>query len=293
MITIPSSNYHTVKTDLLEACSLHYLTLGDPEKPVVFCAHALTCIAHDFDYLANALAEDFYVISVDMPGRGHSSNLNNPEQYDNATYLHYCFALLEHLGIERVHWVGSSMGGMMGMLACMMKQELIQSLMLNDVGKILAREGLEDIFLYIKGRKDATTDRAAFEAQIRENYKACNFTNEDHWQHFFNHRVKQNANGEYQLRYDPAIMASFRAQAETMDKIDDVSLEPLWDTVACPTLIFRGAESLLFRESTALSMRDDDGKDVTLHQWEGVGHMPNLMEKEQTDIVREWLLMQR
>lgn len=84
----------TLKPDFLPACSMHYLAYGDSSNPVVFCVHGLTSVAHEFDYIAAALKDDFYVIAPDMPGRGKSSHLEHADDYNNLNYMHYCFALL-------------------------------------------------------------------------------------------------------------------------------------------------------------------------------------------------------
>lgn len=291
MITDIQSNYHTVKTEHLEACSLHYLTAGDPKNPAVLCVHGLTCVAHDFDYLADALKDQFYVIAPDMPGRGHSSHLNDPLHYDNGNYLHYCLALLEHLGISQVHWVGASMGGMIGMLGCTMYPDLIKSLMLNDVGKILSKEGLERIFQYVGQSKEAESNEA-FEALLREDFVEFGVENDEIWRQVFTHRVKKDTNDRYVLRCDPTVTAPLLAQAEEMASFTDISLEDIWTPVQCPVLLHRGESSTLLSKETAESMRDDDGKDVTFHTYPNCGHMPNMMETEQTDAIRTWLLKQ-
>ncbi len=280
-----------ITLDGLEPVTLHYLTYGTPNKPVVFCAHALTCNAHDFDYLAAALAEEFYVVAVDMPGRGKSSHLGEKAHYTNDNHLRWAFALLDHLKIERVHWVGASMGGIMGMMACAERPALVASLMLNDVGSVLAKEGLAEIANY-SGKPLPVGNNTALEAQLKENFAPFAFSKEEYWQHFFTHRVYVHEDGIYMLRNDAAIVAPLRDMVLVMEEVQDISLEPFWDAVQCPVLLFRGAESLLLRADTAQTMAEKEDAQVTLHTFPGVGHMPNLREEDQITIVREWLQMQ-
>ncbi len=285
------NNSHTItlKPDFLPACSVHYLTYGNPENPAVFCVHGLTCVAHDFDYLANALKDDFYVIAPDMPGRGKSSHLENAEDYNNLNHMHYCLALLDALEISQVHWVGASMGGIIGLMVAMERPELLKTLFLGDVGKVLAKEGLMEIFANVSDAPKAQNN-AELEANMKAAYAQFNFTKDEYWQHFYAHRIRINEKGEHRLRIDPKILQPFKAQAGL--KIDDVSLEAFWTAVNCPVLIFRGAESRLLRHDTAVEMTKEK-TNVTLHEFEHVGHMPNLMEKEQVTIISEWLLMHR
>jgi pimeloyl-ACP methyl ester carboxylesterase len=284
-----TSNRRTIAPDFLPPCSLHYLTAGNPANPVVFCVHGLTCVAHDFDYLARVLSDDFYIIAPDMPGRGDSDHLDKAEDYNNYHHMLYCLALLDALNIQRVHWVGASMGGIIGLMIAKEQPELLQTLFLGDVGSILAKEGLKEIFENVSSAPKVTTN-AEFEAAMKRTYAQFAFSKEEYWQHFFRHRVRINAQGQYRLRLDPKIMLPFKAQAAL--SIEDVSLMEYWQAVPCPTLIFRGAESRLLRHDTALQMTVDK-PNVTLREFAGVGHMPNLMETEQIMLMHEWLLMHR
>ena len=290
----PLSQVFEVALPALEPVRIHYLTHGEPSRPAVLCIHGLTGNAHDFDFLAAALAEDFYVIAPDIPGRGLSSHLQHKEFYTNENYLRWILELLAHLDIACVHWVGASMGGILGMMACVGYPFMVRSLMLNDVGSVLAKEGLADIIRYTGGPRKPAADNAEFVRRMRENAAPFGLETEAEWEHFFTHRVVTDEHGQYQMRYDPAVVDPLTPLAEAgKGEIGDLDLGILWRAVHCPVLLFRGRHSLLLRQSTALAMRDEAEVDVTYHEIAGAGHMPSLMDKEQILIVHEWLKHQR
>lgn len=272
----------------LEPVHLHYLTYGNPANPAVYCLHGLSCNGHDFDYLAAPLAQDFFVIAPDMPGRGLSSHLSDPAGYTNDNHTTYSLALLDALGIEHVHWIGASMGGIMGMIACSWQPERIRTLTLNDVGHTLAAEGLEDIRCYT-GKSLPVGDNAALEARLRHSYSAFHFEQEAYWQHFFRSRIRVQADGTYTLRNDPGIIQPLLSLLEHVQEGEDVSLEALWSSVTCPVLLLRGEQSLLLRKDTAEAMRRQDSKRVTWHEILDTGHMPHLMNPHQTGLIHTWL----
>jgi pimeloyl-ACP methyl ester carboxylesterase len=288
----PSTQSHYVHLDVeyLEPVRLHYLTHGNKENPAVLCVHSLTGNAHDFDFLAHRLAEKYFVIAPDIPGRGLSSHLKNKEHYANEHYLRWTLDLLDHLDVTFVHWVGASMGGIMGMMACASYPFMIRSLMLNDVGSVLAKEGLQEIVRNTGQRSKAFPDNDHFEAHLRKTFSAFAFETEEQWQHFFKYRVKLNEQGKYVLLSDPHVVDSLRALAQAEGgHIDDIDLDMLWCAVMCPVLLFRGGKSLLLRRDTAKDMENTFGKDVTLHTFPKAGHMPNLMTDRQISIIHTWL----
>lgn len=287
------SHYVSLDVEYLEPVRLHYLTHGKKENPAVLCVHSLTGNAHDFDFLAHRLAEDYFVIVPDIPGRGLSTHLKNKEFYSNEHYLRWTLDLLDHLDVTFVHWVGASMGGIMGMMACASYPFMIRSLMLNDVGSVLAKEGLQDILRYTGQRSLPFPDNESFEAHLRENSAHFAFETEEQWQHFFKYRVKLNAQGRYEMLSDPAVVDSLRALALAQGgEVQDIDLEMLWCAVNCTVLLFRGGKSLLLRADTAKEMEATFGKDVTLHTFPKAGHMPNLMTESQISLIHTWLNQQ-
>jgi pimeloyl-ACP methyl ester carboxylesterase len=285
----PQSNFLKIKLSHLPEVQLHYLTYGNPALTPVFCVHGLSCNAYDFDFLARVLAQDYYVIAVDVVGRGLSSHFDNKDFYTNDHHLALCIELLAHLRITQpVHWVGASMGGIMGMMACFLYPDKIRSLMLNDVGAVLAKEGLAEIMQYLSN-KLPIGDNAKFEAAYRaQNEVNFGLRNEAHWQHFFRSRIYTDELGIWRLRGDFGVLKPMRELIG--ENPQDISLEALWLAVKCPVMIFRGENSQLLRHNDAVNMQNRNDILVELHEIAGVGHMPSLIPQAQTCIIHNWLL---
>lgn len=246
------------------------------------CVHGLTRNAGDFDFLADTLSSDYHVICPDMPGRGDSPWLEDKSQYNNVFFAQLMALLLQQLNAPPLHWVGTSMGGLIGMLLAATQPKLIKRLVLNDVGARIPAKALLRLRDYV-GKQMSFANRAAAEAALRVNHKPFGLTSEAEWQHLFDVSLRENNDGSVSLRYDPAIALPFQEAA-----VEDVDLWPIWELVKCPVLIIRGRESDLLEHDTAVQMQQSR-PDVTLVELEGIGHAPALYSPEQIGLVREWL----
>ena len=120
---------------------VRYLEWGANDgRPTVLCVHGLTRNAHDFDFLAERLARRYRVIAVDVVGRGGSAWLTDPAHYTYAQYQADMTALIARLEVERVHWIGTSMGGLIGMFLAAMPKTPLASLFMNDVGPVIPQD---------------------------------------------------------------------------------------------------------------------------------------------------------
>jgi pimeloyl-ACP methyl ester carboxylesterase len=284
-----TSHYHECAIEGLEPVCVHYRTAGNPASPAIVCVHALTGNAHDFDVLAQQLAEHYYVIAPDMPGRGNSTHLQNKALYNNHCHLAWTFHLLDALHIPHLAaWIGASMGGIMGMMAWEFRPHFMDRLMLNDIGAVLAHEGLQAI-ISSTASPLPTDDPARFEALMRDYAVPFHITEEDHWQRFFASRVMPHHDGGWQLKRDPAVVDPLKAWIHATPAAHDISLDDAWQRVQCPTLIFRGEESLLLREDTAEAMAARTDIAVRLYTIPHAGHMPNLMDAYQCAMIDAWL----
>lgn len=254
----------------------------------VLCMHGLTRNGHDFDYLAKALSPGCRIIAPDMAGRGKSEWLGNKLDYHYGTYLADTMALLDHLGIKTVHWVGTSMGGILGMMAAGMYPERVKSLVLNDVGKLVPATGLKRISSYAGSAQQFTTKEEA-ESFLKDIFKTFGISSEDHWQHMLHYTLMQKADGTFTFACDPDILLPLAQQTDWFKMLQDVDLSFVWQSVACPVLLLRGAESDILLKSTADEMARDSGKKVTLMEFQGVGHAPALLEDGQIGVVVDWL----
>lgn len=254
----------------------------------VLCMHGLTRNGHDFDYLAKALSPGCRVIAPDMAGRGSSEWLGNKFDYHYGSYLADTIALLSHLNIKQVHWIGTSMGGILGMMTAGMYADIVKSLVLNDVGSMVPGAGLKRITSYAGSPQTFATKPEA-ETFLKEIFKTFGITSEEHWAHMIQYTLMQKSDGTYTFACDPDILLPLAHQTEWFKLIQDVDLSLVWQAVQCPVLVLRGAESDILTKATADEMAQSSGKKVTLVEFQGVGHAPALLEDGQIGVVVDWL----
>lgn len=262
-----------------------YTDWGDPDNcRVVVCAHGLTRNGRDFDYLAKALAADYRVICPDVPGRGVSDWLEVKEDYGYPLYCSSMAALIAHLRAEQVDWIGTSMGGLIGMMLAYQSKTPIRRLIVNDVGPFIPKAALERIGAYVgSSPRFASIDEV--EAYMRQIYASFGALSNEQWRHIAVHSVAESGGEGYLRNYDPAIAAPFQS-----GPIEDVDLWPVWDNISCPTLILRGADSDLLLAETAREMVERGPRRAQFIEFPGVGHAPPLMSEEQIGVIRDWLL---
>lgn len=258
---------------------------GTPgSKPTLLCVHGLTRNGRDFDFVASAMAERFHVLAPDMRGRGKSQWLGDASGYNNAAYLGDIAFILRALGVAQVHWLGTSMGGILALMAANGMPGLIQSLILNDIGCLIPASGL----LRIKDIARVPTvfaERGQAEAGLRARCAGFGIYEEAHWQHLYAHGLEP-VDGGWRFTYDPGIFtAGFAPDAP----VADVSLWPLWQAVAAmPVLVLRGAVSDLLLHETAVEMQAKHTR-LVLEELPGVGHAPALMEDKQIALIHRWM----
>ena len=264
--------------------SVAYTEWGAPQaERTVVCVHGLSRNGRDFDSLAAALSGERRVVCPDIVGRGHSDWLEVKADYGYPQYCADMAALIARLGVEELDWVGTSMGGLIGMMLAAQPGTPIRRLVMNDIGPFVPRAALQRIGGYVgKDPRFETID--ALEAYLREIYAGFGVLADHQWRHLAEISARPVAGG-YGLAYDPAIGLPF-ADAEA---IEDVDLWALWDAVACPVLLLRGAESDILLAETADEMTSR-GPEAQLHTVGRVGHAPALMDGTQIDAVRDWLL---
>ena len=256
-------------------------------SPTAICVHGLTRNARDFDFLAQALTQDYKIFCPDMPGRGKSEWLKNPAGYTYPAYVADIGFMVHSLNITQTDWIGTSMGGIIGMMAANSFPGLIRKLILNDIGCIVSAAGIRRIMSYPPA-KNPCPSRAEAEATLRERCATFGIRNEAHWQHIFTYGL-QEKNGCFRPAYDPAIMGAYSADRAAQENVVDLNLWGLWEAVKkIPVLLIRGAESDLLTRETALQMKAQH-PNLTLHEIEGAGHAPALMEESQIKLITDWL----
>jgi pimeloyl-ACP methyl ester carboxylesterase len=276
LIAIPASEF-------VPAHRLHALVWNSDAIQTVLLMHGLTRNARDFDFLAETLSKDCRVIALDMPGRGLSDGLNEPAHYHYGTYVTDTLNALFQLGVSRTHWIGTSMGGIIGMMLANAAPQIIQTLTLNDIGCMIPANGLSRILSYA-GVNTCFATRIDAEAAMRQNCAPFGITDERHWQHLFKHGIREHVGG-FSFTYDPAITASF-----PKDKpIQDVNLWALWEKIQpIPTLLLRGESSDILTRETALSMKEQHPQ-LQFEEISGCGHAPALMNDQQKALIQNWI----
>lgn len=265
-----------------------YVEWGDPANPrVLFCVHGLTRCSRDFDDLARAMSDHYRVVCPDVAGRGQSDWLPDPALYSLPQYGADMLTLIALLQPAELHWVGTSMGGLIGMGIAAQPNNPICKLVLNDVGPVITAVSLQRIGQYL-GNAPRFASYAEAEAYIRAVSASFGRLDDAQWQHLTTHVIQRAADGCFVFRYDPAIAQSFQ-QALLVSGGQDIDLWPLYDQIACPTLLLRGASSDLLTHDTAMAMAQR-GPQAQLVEIQGVGHAPVLMDAEQIGIVRSFLL---
>ncbi|CAK0772232.1 Pimeloyl-ACP methyl ester carboxylesterase [Azospirillaceae bacterium] len=252
------------------------------ERTVV-CVHGLTRNGRDFDVLAGGLAEaGWRVICPDVAGRGRSDWLLDGSLYNYAQYLSDMVVLLARLDVETVDWVGTSMGGIMGMLLASKNQTPIRRLVLNDVGPFVPKAALDRIADYI-GVEPVFEDLAALKSYIRYLYQGFGALTEEQWDDMARSSARLLPDGRYGLAFDPKIGQVFKD-----NPVVDVNLWAVWDAMRCSVLTLRGERSDLLLSETAEEMTRR-GPGTKLVEIEGAGHAPGLMASDQIKAILRFL----
>ncbi len=270
------------------ASGLHrmsYVEWGEPGNPrVLVCVHGLTRCARDFDFLAAEMAKTHRVVCPDVAGRGESQWLRNPMEYAVPTYVADMVTLIARLDVESVQWVGTSLGGLIGMALAAFPDGLVSRLVLNDSGPLVSAASLDRIGAYV-GKAPAFPDIETAEYYVRTVSAPFGPHSDAEWRFLTEHVVRRNPDGSLRMHYDPAIAVPFNAEQPHKD----IELWKVYDAIRCPTLLLRGESSDLLTGETARAM-SERGPRARLVEIPGVGHAPTLIHRDQIAIVRDFLL---
>jgi pimeloyl-ACP methyl ester carboxylesterase len=265
-----------------------YWEWGDERNPhVVVCVHGLTRQGRDFDTLARALCSDVRVVCPDVVGRGRSEWLADPMHYGIPQYVADMVTLLARVNAERVDWVGTSMGGLIGLGVAALQGSPLRRFVINDVGPTLSPEGLTRIGGYV-GRvaQWSTLDEAADALwQISQGFGVHT---REQWLALTEPQLKRDGD-KLVPRCDPSIALPFKATTPAMAQAGEALLWQAWDKLTLPTLLVRGANSDLLSPATAQAMTQR-GPRARLVEFAGVGHAPMFVQPDQIAAVREFLL---
>ena len=278
----------------LDTRGLHrmaYWQWGDPtNRRVLVCVHGLSRQGRDFDTLARGLADTYRVVCPDVVGRGRSDWLADPMGYGIPAYVADMVTLLARLDAETVDWVGTSMGGLIGLGLAALPGSPLRRLVLNDVGPAIEPASLQRIGSYLGQPAHWQTVDAAADALLAIS-QGFGPHSRDQWLELTKPQlVADTAVGSgFKSHYDPAIAVPFRAITPELAAAGEAMLWHAYDSLRCPTLLLRGADSDLLSPATAHAMTQR-GPKARLHEFAGVGHAPTLVQPDQRAVVREFLL---
>lgn len=275
----------------LDSQGLHrmaYWEWGDAANPrVVVCVHGLTRQGRDFDALARVLAPDWRVICPDVVGRGQSDWLHDPMGYQVPAYVADMVTLIARLGVERVSWVGTSMGGLIGLALAALPGSPVERLVLNDIGPTLQFDALQRIGTYL-----GAPVRFASEAQAADYLWTISSSfgphSREQWLALTRPQLQPAPEGGFMPHYDPAIGVPFKAITAESTAAGEALLWATYDRLRCATLLLRGATSDLLTHATAMEMTQR-GPRARLVEIEGVGHAPTLVAEDQQRLVADFL----
>lgn len=265
-----------------------YWEWGDPGNPrVLVCVHGLARQGRDFDTLAQALCQHYRVVCPDVVGRGRSDWLRDATGYQIPAYVADMVTLLARLNAKTLHWVGTSMGGLIGLGLAALPDTPIERLVLNDVGPTIEPVALQRIGTYLGQPAHWASEEQAADALWAISQSFGPHTREQ-WLALSRPQLRPDGAG-FKPHYDPGIALLFRAVTPELARAGEAMLWASYDAIRCPTLLLRGAESDLLTRATAQAMAQR-GPRARVHEFPGVGHAPTLVAPDQVAVVRDFLL---
>lgn len=256
-----------------------HVAWGEPDAPTIVCVHGLTRTGRDFDVLADALADRWHVVCPDLPGRGNSDWLPDTSLYEPGAYVTALSHLLAAIGRPLI-FLGTSLGGICGMMIAASIGQPITRMVLNDVGPLIPGAALRRIRDYM-GVRQQFEDLWALEQHVRHVHAPFGMLTDRQWASLAESSARQLPNGKWTLHYDPGIATPIRRSIPV-----DVDLWSMWGKIRIPVLAVRGADSDLLLPRTLQRMESSGASTLIVPQ---TGHAPALMDAPSVRSVRSWL----
>jgi pimeloyl-ACP methyl ester carboxylesterase len=262
---------------------MHVTEWGEPGKPALVMWHGLARTGRDFDEAAQALSDSYFVLCPDTLGRGLSNWARDPKvDYSYHVFGDMALAMLDHYGIGELRWVGTSMGGLIGVtLAAGRLKARITHLVINDVGPEIPEEGTGRIASYV-GNPPFYDTVAELEAWLRRNYAPFGDNTDAFWRRMADTSARRADDGRVTVHYDPMIVTQFTHHKADLD------VWPAYDAVTARTLLLRGENSDVLPQRVAEEMCRR-GPKPELHVLPGRGHAPTLATGQEIDLLRDFL----
>lgn len=269
------------------------------DSSAVVCVHGLTRNSRDFDALANYLSsQGHHVFCPDVVGRGDSDWLKNASQYNFKRYLTDMNILISRTGAKHIDWVGTSMGGLIGIMMAALPNTPIRHLILNDVSPQVPIQALWHLAKYV-GKDPVFATKEQAKAYYKTVYAEFGDLTEEQWDYFTDHSVTEQAPGVFISKLDPnihepkfcwqTIKDFFCHPHKALEGIlFDVDLWEFWKSIQCPVLVIRGQRSNLLLPEHIHKMKRTHSQ-VDLLEIENAGHAPALLDPDQHEAIRSWL----
>jgi len=259
-----------------------YREWGAHDNPeVLICVHGISRRASDFDDIAQALSNDYRVVCPDMPGRGLSDWMDDKSHYVQGLYLSICAALIARTGARSVDWLGTSMGGRLGMALASTPNTPIRKLVINDIGPQVPAAGRADNFAHFGTDPRFESEQAGMR-YVRETRAAFGPTTEAAWLKFCKDSLRQMDDGQWTLHYDPGLKVTAGAAASS-------EAWQQWQRITCPVYVLWGLKSKILIADVVERMQTT-GPKAEVFAVPYAGHCPRLENDEQIDAVRQFLL---
>jgi pimeloyl-ACP methyl ester carboxylesterase len=267
-----------------EGREIHFTEWGEQHGETLIAWHGLARTGRDMDELAAHLSNRYRVICPDTIGRGLSQWSPQPErEYCLDFYGRLALSLLEQLGVRDCHWLGTSMGGAIGIrLAAGALKGRIRRLVVNDMGPKIADAAVERIKAYA-GKPPQFEKVSELEHYFRTIYKPYGWLSDDQWRRLTETSVRRTPEGRITTHYDPNMVLQFVHHPRDYDQW------PQWDAIEAPTLCLRGETSDLLLPEVAEEMMQR-GPRATVVTIAGCGHAPALNVPDQLNLVARFLV---
>lgn len=277
--TEPGSRYLTCT-----GFEIHVTEWGDRTLPPLLMWHGLARTGRDFDPVARALSDRFHILCPDQIGRGFSQWSGTPDKnYCLDFYSEVAKSLMDQLGLGKVDWLGTSMGGATGIRAAAgLLQGRIGRMVINDIGPTLPAPAVARIREYV-GKPPSFVLSSEFEAYIRRIYRPFGYHTDAQWRHLAQSSMRRLQNGRITTHYDPDIVRQFENTPNDYEQWD------AFDSLTLPMLVLRGVDSDLLLPEVASEMQRR-GPQVKLVEVSACGHAPGLNTQDQIETITNFLL---
>lgn len=266
---------------------MFYSAWGNPEtcKKTLICIHGLNRNGRDWDYVGSHFAKNgYYVIAPDLVGRGNSDYLNDPMLYDVPYYVADILLMIKTLGLSNLNFIGTSLGGLIGLSIAVMDQNPFHKIVLNDIGAEIERSGLIRIAGYSGNQPEFDSYILAKDYLINVSRDFGDLP-ENVWEYYARHSLQKNSSGKYEMKRDVNLSKPFLAMPPS-DK--NIELWSYWEKVRIPALIIRGEHSDILSKNTIERMQHMHQKTETV-QVEKAGHSPYLHSDAHMNFLHKFL----